>query len=82
MSSLRIFQVAKIGLSEILTHLPNVIFAKISRREKFPIYGITYAEVVVIHIFWRPVIKLVPVYTIVWYHLEEQLFYFKIHITL
>ena len=37
---------------------------------------ITYAEVVVIHILWRPVIKLVPVYTIVWYNLEEQLLYF------
>ena len=37
-SSLRVFEIAKIGLSESLTHLPSVIFAKISRREKFPIY--------------------------------------------
>ena len=38
-SSLRVLEIAKIGLSENLTHLPSVIFAKISRREKFPIYG-------------------------------------------
>ena len=36
-SSLRALEIAKIGLSEKLTHLPSVIFAKISRREKFPI---------------------------------------------
>ena len=40
-SSLKVLEIAKIGLSENLTHLPSVIFAKISRREKFPIYGIT-----------------------------------------
>ena len=40
MSSLGVLEIAKIGRSENLTHLPNVIFAKISRREKFPIYGI------------------------------------------
>ena len=39
-SSLRVFEIEKIILSENLTHLPSVIFAKISRREKFPIYGI------------------------------------------
>ena len=39
MSSLRVLEIAKIRRSENLTHLPNVIFAKISRREKFPIYG-------------------------------------------
>ena len=38
-SSLRFLEIAKIGLSENLSHIPNVIFAKISRREKFPIYG-------------------------------------------
>ena len=36
-SSLRVIEIAKIGLSENLTHLPKGIFAKISRREKFPI---------------------------------------------
>ena len=30
---------AKIGLSENLPHLPHLNFAKITRREKFPIYG-------------------------------------------
>ena len=39
-SSLRILEIAKIGLSENLAHLPSVIFAKIFRGEKFPIYGI------------------------------------------
>ena len=38
-SSLRVLEIAKIGLSENLTHLPSGIFAKISQREKFPIYG-------------------------------------------
>ena len=38
--SLRVLEIAKIRLSEKLTHLPSLIFAKISRREKFPIYGI------------------------------------------
>ena len=38
--SLRVLEIAKIRLSEHLTHVPSVIFAKISRREKFPIYGI------------------------------------------
>ena len=41
-SLLRVLEIAKIGLSENLTHLPSVIFAKISRREKFPIYGIPF----------------------------------------
>ena len=40
-SSLRNLEIAKIGLGENLTHLPSVFFAKISRREKFPIYGMT-----------------------------------------
>ena len=40
-SSLRALEIAKIRLSENLTHLPSVIFAKVSRREKFPIYGNT-----------------------------------------
>ena len=40
MSSLRVLEIAKIGLRENLTRLPSVVFAKISRREKFPIYGI------------------------------------------
>ena len=38
-SSLRVLEIAKIGISENLTHLHSVVFAKISRREKFPIYG-------------------------------------------
>ena len=32
-SSLRVLEIAKMGLSENLTHLQNVIFAKISRHE-------------------------------------------------
>ena len=44
-SSLRVLEIAKIRLSENLTHLPSVIFAKISRREKFPIYGIPLTNV-------------------------------------
>ena len=39
-SSVRVLEIAIIGLSENLTHLPSGIFAKISRRKKFPIYGI------------------------------------------
>ena len=39
-SSLRDLEIAKIGLSKNLKPLPNVIFAKISRRKKFPKYGI------------------------------------------
>ena len=35
--SLRVLEIAKIGLSENLTHLPSGIFAKISRHKKFPI---------------------------------------------
>ena len=38
--SLTALQIAKIGLSERLTHLPIVIFTKIVRRENIPIYGI------------------------------------------
>ena len=38
-SALRVLEKAKIRLSENLTHLPSVTFAKITRREKFPIYG-------------------------------------------
>ena len=41
-SLLRVIEIAKIGLSENLTHLPCVVFAKISRHEKFPIYGTKY----------------------------------------
>ena len=33
-SSLIVLEIAKIGLSENLTHLPSGIFAKISRSEK------------------------------------------------
>ena len=40
--SLSVFEIAKIGLCENLTHLPSVIFAKISRREKLPIYGVCF----------------------------------------
>ena len=39
-SLLRALEIEKIGLSDNLTHLPRVIFAKISRHKKFPIYGI------------------------------------------
>ena len=39
MSLLRVPEIAKIELSEKLTHHPSVNFAKIARREKFPIYG-------------------------------------------
>ena len=39
-SSLIVLEIAKIELSEKLTHLPSIIFAKISIREKFPIYSI------------------------------------------
>ena len=39
-SSLGVLEIAKIGLSENLTHLPGVIFAKISRREKFQTHSI------------------------------------------
>ena len=38
-SSLRVLEIAKIGLCENLTHLPSGIFAKISKRKKFLIYG-------------------------------------------
>ena len=38
-SSLRVIEIAKIGLSENLTHPPSGIFANISLRDKFPIYG-------------------------------------------
>ena len=41
MSSLRFLDIAKVGLRENLTHLPSGIFAKISQREKFPMYGMT-----------------------------------------
>ena len=37
--SLPVLEIAKIGLSENLTHLPSVVFTKIFRREKFPIYS-------------------------------------------
>ena len=39
-SPLRVLEIAKIGPRENLTHRPSDTFAKISRREKFPIYGI------------------------------------------
>ena len=38
-SSLRALEIVKIGLIENLTHLPSGNFVKISRREKFSIYG-------------------------------------------
>ena len=47
-SSLRVLEIAKIELSENLTHLPSGIFAKISRREKFPMYGTFCAAIEVI----------------------------------
>ena len=40
MSSLRVFEIAKIGLGENVKRLPSIIFAKISQLEKFPMYGI------------------------------------------
>ena len=39
MSFVILLEIAKIGRSENLTHLPRGIFANISRREKIPIYG-------------------------------------------
>ena len=39
MSSLSVLEIAEIGLNENLTHLPSVIFAKITRRKKFSIYS-------------------------------------------
>ena len=36
MSSLRVLEIVKIGLSENLTHLPSTIFAKISPTQKIP----------------------------------------------
>ena len=44
-SSLIVLEIAKIGIGENLTHLPIVIFAKISQRKNFQIYVIT---------FWSP----------------------------
>ena len=38
-SSLRVLEIAKMGFSENLSHIPSVIFAKNSRREKILIYG-------------------------------------------
>ena len=43
-SSLRVLEIAKIELGENLTKLPRAIFTKISRREKFPIYGTNQEE--------------------------------------
>ena len=40
-SSLSVLEIAKIELCEYLKHLPNDIFAKNSRREKFPRCGIS-----------------------------------------
>ena len=37
--SLRVLEIEKKGLIENLTNLLSGIFAKISRREKFPMYG-------------------------------------------
>ena len=48
--SLRVLKIAKIWLGENLTHLPSGIFANISRREKFPIYGILYVTRVILKI--------------------------------
>ena len=44
-SALRVLEIVKIGLNENLTHLPIVVVAKISRCEKFPIYGIDPTQV-------------------------------------
>ena len=48
-ASLRVFDIAKIGLTKKLTLLPSVVFAKIYRREKFPIYGICMGKYI-----WHP----------------------------
>ena len=37
-SLLKVLEIAKIGLSENLTHLPSGIFDKITQHKKFPIY--------------------------------------------
>ena len=48
-SSLIVIEIAKIGLGENLTHLPSIIFAqKISRREKFRIYGTSLIYVMLV----------------------------------
>ena len=46
-SSLRDLEIAKTGLCENLTQLPSVIFAKICRREKLPIYGMLFENLFV-----------------------------------
>ena len=38
-SSLRVLEIATMGLFENLTLLPKFIFSKITKHEKFPIYG-------------------------------------------
>ena len=61
-SSLKVLEMAKIGLSENLTHLPSAISAKFSQREKFPIYGILnihFPWATSLNIFHRHIIKLV-----------------------
>ena len=40
-SSLR--EIAKIILNQNFTHHPSVVFLKISRRKKFPVYGMLFA---------------------------------------
>ena len=64
-SLLRVLEIANTELGENLTHLPRVIFAKIFRREKFPIYGIlliikislchnfTFSNVFILFIFFK-----------------------------
>ena len=57
LSSLRVLEIAKFRLGENLTHLSSVIFAKISWREKFPIYGIFHLCIVhtkVSCLYWLP----------------------------
>ena len=44
-SSLRVIEIAKIGLGKNLTHLRSFIFAKITRLEKFPIYGTSFSTI-------------------------------------
>ena len=53
-SSLRVLEIAKIGLSENLTHLPSGIFAKISQREQFPIYGMWLVLLLFFQDLWVP----------------------------
>ena len=48
MSSFRVLEIVKIGLSENLALLPSVIFAQISLCKKFGIYTVSYSGLVML----------------------------------